>query len=213
MSKSIALIVGSNAVIQDPDSVGTMWKTVSMRIRGATAELEEAGLETEGMVSTTSQLRDLVKGMTGFDIMEDENTFKDIYEIMLGIGEEWNNLTDIQQASLLEKLAGKRQGNALAAALSNINLVKEAYQIAEESAGSAMREQEEYEKGIQYSLDRLTAAFQEFSNTILEADAFKFIVDSGTSALEVITKLIDALGSFGSIGMIGSAIAGAKGLG
>ena len=213
LSKSIALIVGSNAVIQDPDSVGTMWKTVSMRIRGATAELEEAGLETEGMVSTTSQLRDLVKGMTGFDIMEDENTFKDIYEIMLGIGEEWNNLTDIQQASLLEKLAGKRQGNALAAALSNINLVKEAYQIAEESAGSAMREQEEYEKGIQYSLDRLTAAFQEFSNTILEADAFKFIVDSGTSALEVITKLIDALGSFGSIGMIGSAIAGAKGLG
>lgn len=213
LSKSIALITASNSVIQDPDSVGTMWKTVSMRIRGATAELEEAGLETEGMVETTSQLRDLIKAMTGFDIMADENTFKDIYDIILGIGEVWDKLSDVEQSSLLEKLAGKRQGNALAATLNNIDLLRESYEIAENSAGSALKEQEAYEQGIEYSLDRLTAAFQEFANTILNADAFKFIVDSGTSALEVITQLIDKLGSVGTLGVIGSAIAGAKGKG
>lgn len=34
--------------------------------------------------------------------MADEDTFKDIYEIILGIGQEWENLTDIEQASLGE---------------------------------------------------------------------------------------------------------------
>lgn len=34
LSESIALITSSNAVVQNPETVGTMWKTVSARIRG-----------------------------------------------------------------------------------------------------------------------------------------------------------------------------------
>ena len=34
LSKSIALITGTNTTIQDPDRVGNMWKTVSARLRG-----------------------------------------------------------------------------------------------------------------------------------------------------------------------------------
>ena len=34
LSKSIALITGTNTTIQDPDKVGNMWKTVSARLRG-----------------------------------------------------------------------------------------------------------------------------------------------------------------------------------
>lgn len=84
-----------------------MWKTVSARIRGAKTELEKAGEDTDGMVESTSKLQALIKGMTGFDIMEsDGKTFKDIYDIIIGIGEKWNDLSDIDRASLLEKLAG-----------------------------------------------------------------------------------------------------------
>jgi len=38
LSKSIALVTTTNAVVQDPDVVGTMWKTVSARLRGAKTE-------------------------------------------------------------------------------------------------------------------------------------------------------------------------------
>lgn len=79
---------------------------LSARIRGAKSELIELGEEEETIVESTSKLRDMVKGMTGFDIMKDENTFKSIYEIVLGIGKEWKNLTDLEQASLGEALAG-----------------------------------------------------------------------------------------------------------
>lgn len=149
LSKSIALITGTNSVVQDPSRVGNMWKTVSMRIRGAVQELEEAGEDTDGVVESTAQLRDLVKGLTGFDIMADEagTQFKDIYDIVVGIGREWQNLTDIEQSGLLETLAGKMQGNALSAALNNISMIEEAYETAENSAGFALEEQEAYEKG------------------------------------------------------------------
>ena len=112
--------------------------------------MSELGEETDEYTESTSKLRGLVKGLTGFDIMEDEDTFKDIYEIILGIGQEWDKLTDIEQASLGEALAGKRNANALYAVLGNLDTLQEAYKTAEESAGSAMQEQKNYEKSIDY---------------------------------------------------------------
>lgn len=191
LSKSIALITGTNSVVQDPTSVGTMWKTVSMRIRGAVTELEEAGEDTDGLITSTAQLQSLVKGLTGFDIMKDKDTFKDIYDIIVGIGHEWKNLSDIEQASLLEALAGKRQGNALSAALNNIFMIEEAYNAAENSAGSALKEQEKYEDGIQYSLDRLSASFQEFANHLLSSNTLKGIVDFGNGIVNVLDSITE----------------------
>ena len=107
LSKSIALITATNEVVQNPESVGTLWKTMSARIRGAKTELEDLNEETDEYTETTSKLRDLVMGLTGFDIMEDKDTFKDIYEIIMGIGKEWDKLTDIERASLGEALAGR----------------------------------------------------------------------------------------------------------
>lgn len=99
LSQSIALITASNEIVQDPDAVGSMWATVSARIRSAKSELEDLGEDTEDMVESTSKIRDLVKGITGVDIMLDENTFKDIYTIITQIGEKWNDIKDIDQAN------------------------------------------------------------------------------------------------------------------
>lgn len=83
-----------------------MWRTVSARLRGSETELKNMGEDTDGLVKSTSKLQALVKGITGFDIMKDKDTYKDIYDIVLGIGEKWKDLNDIDRASLLEALAG-----------------------------------------------------------------------------------------------------------
>lgn len=90
--------------------VGTAFKTISMRIRGAKTELEEAGLETEGMAESTAKLREEIMALTGVDIMLNANEFKSTYQIMEEIADKWQDLTDIQQASVTELIAGKRQG-------------------------------------------------------------------------------------------------------
>ena len=194
LNESIALITSANAVVQNPEKVGNMWKTVSMRIRGATAELEEAGLETEGMATSTSNLRDTILAMTGFDIMEDETTFKNMKDIIVGIGKAFKDLSDVDQSALLELLAGKTQSNSLAASLNNYEMIEEAYSIAENSAGSAMREQETWEKSLEARIQKLKASLESLASTALNSDLLKWFVDLGTTGVNAIEKLIDAIG-------------------
>lgn len=190
LSKSIALITATNEVVQDPDSVGTLWKTMSARIRGAETELSQLNEETDEYTKTTSKLRDLVKSLTGFDIMADEDTFKDIYDIILGIGKEWSNLTDAEQSSLGEALAGKRNANALYAVLGNLDTLQNAYETAENSAGSAQREQENYQKSIQYSIDQTKAKLEELSNDLLSSDFLKGAIDAGGKLIDILDGIV-----------------------
>ena len=157
------------------------------------------GESTEGMVESTAKLRDMIKAMTGFDIMEDEETFKSIYDIIVGIGEKWADLSDIQQASLLEKLAGKTQANALASAFNNIDILKEAYATAEESAGSAMQEQAHFAEGIQYSINQFNASVEALSHTLLDSGLLKFFVDLGTTGVQALDKLTQKMSSIPAI--------------
>ena len=176
----------------------------------ASTELKEMGEDTEGMVESTSKLQSLIKGMTGFDILEEDGkTFKDIYDIVLNIGKEWENLSDIDQAALLEALAGKQQSNALAAALSNVDILEKSYKEAMNAQGSAMREQENYEKSIQYSLDRLTASAQEWSASLIDSDVIKWFVDLANAIVELST----AITPLGTISLGAGLFAGFKNVG
>lgn len=191
LEKSVALVTATNSVLQDPEKVGNMWKTVSARIRGAKTELEEAGEDTDGMVESTSKLQALIKGMTGFDIMEsDGKTFKDIYDIIIGIGEKWQDLNDVDRASLLEKLAGKNQNNALAAAISQVDILKKSYKEATNAEGSAREENEEYSKSIQASVDLAKAKLEELANDTLNSNFLKGAIDAGGKLIEVLDGIV-----------------------
>lgn len=194
LSESIALITTANAVVQDPDSIGTTFKTLSARIRGAETELQNLGEETDEYTKTTSKLRDLVKSLTGFDIMEDENTFKSIYDILLGIGKEWNNLTDLEQSSLGEALAGKRNANVLYSVMQNIDQLEDVYKTAENSAGSAQKEQENYQKSIQYSIDVTKAKLEELANDFLSSDFLKGAIDAGGKFIDILDGIVNHVG-------------------
>ena len=99
LEQTIALITAANSVVQDPDSVGTAFKTISMRIRGASTEMEEAGLDTEGMAESTAKLQKEIKALSGVDIMKNKTEFKSTYDILDELANKWSDLTDIQQAN------------------------------------------------------------------------------------------------------------------
>ena len=212
MNQAIALITAGNEVIQNPEKIGTMWQTVSARIRGTKSDLEELGESTENVLST-SKLRSLVAGYTGVDIMKDDNTYKDMYTIIKEIGEEWEKLNDIEQAALLEGLAGKKQSNALAAVLNNYKRLEEIYETAEGSAGSAEREQLKYTQSLQYSLDQLTAHGEEFWSTFINKDDVKEFIDLLNNIIEKATAFVETFGSIPTTAGILGAFASIKNVG
>lgn len=206
LEQTIGLITAANSVVQDPDSVGTAYKTISMRIRGATTDLENAGLDAEGMAESTAKLREEIMALSGVDIMIDNNNFKSTYDILDELSAKWSSLTDIQQASVTELIAGKRQGNVVSALMTNFDIARKSVETAQNSEGSAERELSNYQKSMQYSIDTFKAQFQELSNTALTSDFLKGAIDTGSEFLNVLTKIIDAGGAlptlFATIGGI-----------
>lgn len=79
--------------------------------------------------------------------------------------------------------------------MSNYDIARETLDTAMNSSeGSAERELENWNQGIEASLAHFKAQFQEFSTTTLNSDMFKTFVDGGTVALNVITQLVDKIG-------------------
>lgn len=109
LDESIALITAGNEVVQDPEKMGTVMKTLSMYLRSSKTELEAAGESTDGMVESVSKLRSELLSLTGgkVDIQLDDNTFKSTYQIMKELSQVWDDLTDITRANILEKIGGK----------------------------------------------------------------------------------------------------------
>lgn len=193
--ETVALITAANSVVQDPDSVGTAFKTISMRIRGADTELQQAGLDTEGMAESTAKLRQEVMALSGVDIMKNENEFKSTYDILDELSTKWSDLTDIQQASLTELIAGKRQGNIVSSLMTNFDVARKSLQTALNDAdGSGERELEAWNQGIEASISHLQASLQKLSVDTISSDFFKGIVDSGTNVVNTIDNITSSIG-------------------
>lgn len=162
----------------------TALKTLTMRLRGAKTELEDAGLDTENMASSTSKLREQLLALTGVDIMQDENTFKSTTQILREMSAVWEDLSDIDAAAALELMGGKRQANILASALKNWQTVEDAISTSLGSEGSALAENEKYLDSIQGRIDIFNNAVQTMWSNLISSDFVKGVVDVGTKLVQ-----------------------------
>ena len=204
LDESIALAAAANTIVQDPEKVGTTLKTVSMYLRAAKTDAEEAGESTDGMANSVSELREELLALTGnkVDIQLDENTFKSTYQILKELSVVWHELTDISQANILEMVGGKRNSNVVSALLENFSVAEEAITTSANSAGSALAENEKVLESIQGKLNIMKATFETLSQNFIGSDIVKFVVDMGTGLMELINgilKVVDALGGLKTI--------------
>ena len=185
LDESIGLITGMNSVVQDPEMVGTALKTLTMRLRGAKTELEDAGLDADNMASSTSKLREQLLALTGVDIMQDANTFKSTTQILREMSAVWEDLSDIDAAAALELMGGKRQANILASALKNWQTVEDAISTSLGSEGSALEENQKYLDSIQGRIDIFNNAIQTMWSNLISSDFIKGVVDVGTTLVKI----------------------------
>lgn len=215
-----------NSVVQNPESVGAGLRTIGLRLRATDAKtLQEAGEDTDGVVSSVPQLRQLIRDLTkvssndfkGLDILKDDGSFKSTYDILLSISKIWDEIGnsdqgDLKQASLLEKIAGKNRANIASSILQKPEMLEKVYNETQNSEGSALRENETQLDSIQGKVDQLTASFQEMWNTSISSDFIKGLVDAGTQITNLVTKagllrtaFMGALGVAGAKGKLGRA--------
>lgn len=192
LEETIALGTAANAVIQDADTVGTTLKSLSMYLRAAKSDAENAGVEVDGMANSVSELRSELKSLTGVDIMLDSKNFKSTYQIMKELSQVWSGLSDVTQANVTEMIGGKRNANAVSAILNNFDVAESAMESAANSANVAWEENDEWLNSIQGRLNQLDASFQALSTDVLDSDLVKTVVSLATG----LTKAADAMIKF-----------------
>ena len=198
--ESIALITAMNEIVQNSENTGNTLKVLSLRLRGAKAELENMSEDTDGLCESTSKLREQIQSLTGVDIMIDENNFKSTAEIIKELGAVWDNLSDTSQAATLELIAGKSRSNNVAALLKNYKQIDEVLAKLENAEGSALRENEARVKSINGRIKILSATAEEFWKTFIDTDLVKGAISLLTGFVEVGTSVVDILNQISSFG-------------
>ena len=196
LEQSVALTTAANTITQNPETVGTTLKTLAMRIRGVKSELEEAGEDTEGMITNTSKLQAKVQALTnvdgsgGVNILTNSKEFKSTYDILLEISKVWDKMSDVDQAALLEIIAGKRAGSTVAGILQNGDILESSYKDALDANGSAQKELGIHMDSIQGKLEQLSNSAQTMWMNFMNSDVLKFFID----VANVVVKLTDKIG-------------------
>lgn len=164
--------------------------------------MEDASLDTDGMATSVSSLRKEILALTnvdgtgGFDILTDSGSFKSTYDILLGIGKVWGQISDINQAALLELVAGKRAANSVAAILNNYEEMEAVLQTSTDSAGSASREYENWMNSVIARVEQVKSSFQSLSKTVMGDNLLKFILNKTRQIIDIFDVLIDKLNFF-----------------
>lgn len=203
LNESIGLITAGNLIQQDADTTANALKVLSLRIRGSKTDLEDMGESTDDLASSTSKLREEIKALTGVDIMLDENTYKSTAQIITEIGAVWDKLSDVSQASTLEKLAGKTRASVVAGLLENYKTINEVIESAEGAEGSALRENERYLDSIEGKIAKFQNELQEFWYNFISSDTVKGAIDLATKFMDFLGNSIDTVkGKFISLGTV-----------
>ena len=190
LDEAIALGTSANSVTQDPEKVGVALKTISMYLRSAKTDLEDAGESVDGMVESTPKLQALLKSIAGVDILQaDGTTFKSTYQILKELSEVWDNLTDVNKASVLEAIGGKRNANVTSALIKNFSEAEKVLATSQNSAGSALSENEKYLDSINGKISQLKSQFEDISRQVLSSDTVKWTAD----LLQNVLNLVDGL--------------------
>lgn len=195
LNEALGIITAGNIIQQDASTTSSAMKILSLRIRGAKADLESMGESTDDLADSTSKLREEIKGLTGVDIMADKDTFKSTAEIIKEIGAVWNQLSDVSQAATLEKLAGKNRASTVAGLIENYKTIDKVIEAASNADNSALDENQKIIESIDGRIQQLSNRVQEFWYNLVDDSVVKSAVSALTTIVEGGTKLIDTFGT------------------
>lgn len=191
LEQTIAMIATAESITKlGGDSIGQAMKSLSMRL--ATFKDDETG-------EIIPKMAESIKSLTNVDITDLNGQLKNTYDIYMEIGQVYKDLDRNSQLQINEILGGKLRGNVVSAILSNVDELQRAYDLANNSAGSAMAEFEKYQDSIQYSVDRLKEQINGLYTTFVDSDFLKGITEGAVSSISTIQKVLDTFGAFPTV--------------
>ena len=198
LEQTISLGTAATEITRDSASVGNALKTISMRVRGYDEQTEAYTGDVEQLSGAIANLTKTAKTPGGISLFTDSSkqTFKSTYNLLKEISQIYSQLSDKNQAQLLEVLAGKRQGQIVASIIDNFSAAEKSMQSMANSAGNAQAEMDVAMDSIDAKANKLKQTGVAISENLLSRDNAKTVLEVANGIAEGFERATKHLGLF-----------------
>lgn len=111
--------------------------------------LRSVGAEIVKLADETGQFSYQVDGATKtLSLFDEQGKMLSTFDVLSKLAEDWNQMTEAEQSNVALTIGMKTQIDVLSATLMNFDSALEATEVAQNSAGSAMKENEAYMESL-----------------------------------------------------------------
>lgn len=154
---------------------------------------------------TSENLSDVETVLSGLGIKlrSSNSEFRNFGDVLDEVAGKWSGFSTTQKAAIASAFSGTRQVDKFRILMSQYGTATKYATDATNSQGSALdKYQNSYLKSVEASQDRLTASFEQFSNTVLNSDLVAGTFNAGAGLLGFLNKIISTIGTIPTLGGI-----------
>lgn len=193
------MTAGTEIMVGMPSQVARGWRTIA-------ANILQVAQSSDEYTAASGKVKIATRDQNG----EMKNTYemmKDLYEGQEGVSKGWKELSKEEQSAIALELAGKNNMEKFRAVMDNFGTAIKATTDAQNSQGSAAKENARYLDSLEGKMQGLRSAWSRFANSLLKSDELKTAIGVLTGVLDVLAS--DAGQAFIEVGLSVGALAGA----
>ena len=195
---------------ESAENIGTSLKTIIARF----TELKEnvAGTADSEFEDLDYNKVDKALKSVGVSLKDATGQFRNLDEVFLELSKKWDTLDRNTQRYVATIAAGSRQQSRFIAMMDNYERTAQLMEYAADAEGKADEQFAKYADTMEYKLNQLSTAWEEFRVKIANSDFFKGFIDNLTKVVNFVSNIkTDGLFNKAKLaGLIPLAIWGAK---
>lgn len=178
-------------VTQDSaESVGTFFKTLIARM----GNIKAGNLVDPETAESLSDVESVLNSL-GIELRDGDENFRSFKAVLDDVHKSWEDYNDVQRQSIAVAFSGTRQQEKFKVLMANYSDAIKLAGVSASSAGTAMEKYNAYMDSITASTEKFKAAVYDFSDTFINSDLIKGVVDFGTAIVSAVTAVTDFAGT------------------
>lgn len=172
---------------ESAENIGTSLKTIIARFTELKTNV--AGTSDSEFDDLDFNKVDTALKSVGVSLKDTQGQFRDLDEVFLELSKKWETLDRNTQRYVATIAAGSRQQSRFIAMMDNYDRTVELMELAANAEGKADEQFAKYADTMEYKLNQLNTTWEQFRVRLMDADAFKNIVDGINELVTRINKI------------------------
>ena len=168
-------------------NIGSAMKSIASRYGELTKDPSKL-IDSEGETMAFNKV-DAALQSVGISMKTAEGQFREFTDVIVELGEKWAELDSVQQRYIATQFAGNRQQSRFLALVSNIDLLKQNINVAENSEDVGTVQALKALDSLESKIEQVRVAYQQFYTTIGIEDVWKTLLDGTKNVVNTLNGM------------------------